>query len=242
MIKSIDNDFDKRLKAAMKEQKVSIKTLSQVAGVSYEMARRYTLGTATPRDDKLELIAKFLKTTPSHLKYGEQESFTTTASEANTLNINQLGGILVDDWDDNTALEDDEVSVPFFKSIELAAGHGANAEEDHNGYKLRFSKAFFRRKGVQKEFVICFPAKGNSMEPVIPNGAVVAVDMSKKEIVDGDIYAICQDGLCRIKRLYKMPNFKVRVNSYNMSEYPDEIAELTEIQIIGRVFHCAFEL
>lgn len=49
----------------------------------------------------------------------------------------------VSEWDSNTPLGDDEVEIPYFKSIELAAGDGCCTNEDHNGYKLRFSKAHY---------------------------------------------------------------------------------------------------
>jgi hypothetical protein len=47
----------------------------------------------------------------------------------------------VDAWDKNTPLPADEVEVPFLKDIEFACGDGRVQCEDHNGFKLRFSKA-----------------------------------------------------------------------------------------------------
>jgi phage repressor protein C with HTH and peptisase S24 domain len=38
----------------------------------------------------------------------------------------------------------------------------------------------------------CFPATGDSMEPMIPDGTTVAVDTNNKRIVDGKLYAIGQ--------------------------------------------------
>ena len=49
--------FATRLKSEMDRKNKSIKDLSLSTGVTYEMARRYTLGTAKPRDEKLERIA-----------------------------------------------------------------------------------------------------------------------------------------------------------------------------------------
>lgn len=78
----------------------------------------------------------------------------------------------VDAWDKNTPLPDDEVEVPFLKDIEFACGDGRVHSEDHNGFKLRFSKATLRRVGANSDGsgVLCFPATGDSMEPVIPTG------------------------------------------------------------------------
>lgn len=144
----------------------------------------------------------------------------------------------VDAWDSSTPLPKDEVEVPFLRDIELAAGDGSLSEEDFNGFKLRFSKSTLRRVGADTggAGVICFPARGNSMEPVIPNGATVAIDTSNKQIIDGEIYAIAQEGLKRIKQLYRRPAGKVLIRSFNRDEYEDEIADEEEIEVLGFVF------
>lgn len=149
----------------------------------------------------------------------------------------------VDAWDKNTPLPDDEVEVPFLKDIEFACGDGRVHDEDHNGFKLRFSKATLRRVGANTDGsgILCFPATGDSMEPVIPDGTTVAVDTNNKRIVDGKLYAIGQtDGgngqLKRIKQLYRKPGGKLIIRSYNNEAYPDEEADIDDVEIIGRLF------
>lgn len=149
----------------------------------------------------------------------------------------------VDAWDKNTPLPDDEVEVPFLKDIEFACGDGRVHSEDHNGFKLRFSKATLRRVGASTDGsgVLCFPATGDSMEPMIPDGTTVAIDTHSKRIVDGRLYAIGQpDGgngqLKRIKQLYRKPGGKLIIRSYNCEAYPDEEADIDSVEIIGRLF------
>lgn len=143
----------------------------------------------------------------------------------------------VDAWDKNTPLPADEVEVPFLKDIEFACGDGRIISEDHNGFKLRFSKATLRRVGANTDgsSVICFPASGDSMEPLIPDGSTVAVDTSYKRIVDGELYAINQGELKRIKQLYRKPGGKLLIRSINRN-YDDEEAEEAEVEVIGFVF------
>ncbi|EPR9225498.1 TPA: LexA family transcriptional regulator [Citrobacter freundii] len=143
----------------------------------------------------------------------------------------------VDTWDRNTPLPKDEVEVPFLKDIEFACGDGRVTDEDYNGFKLRFSKATLRRVGASTDGsgVLCFPASGDSMEPVIPDGATVAVDTGNKRIVDGELYAINQGDLKRIKQLYRKPGGKVLIRSINR-EYDDEEANESDVEIIGFVF------
>lgn len=208
--------------------------IAQKLNVSKAAVSKWEKGDNIPKE--IDRLATLLKVNLNWLRTGKGDI------QSQGVPISDIKPIGVDEWDDNTPITSDEIEVPFFKSIELAAGVGSIIEPDYNGYKLRFAKRFFSRKGVQKEYVVCFPARGNSMEPIIPDGATVAVDITKKQIVDGGIYAICQDGLCRLKRLYLIPNHKLRINSVNSEEYPDEIADIKDVEIIGRVFHCSFEL
>jgi phage repressor protein C with HTH and peptisase S24 domain len=74
------------------------------------------------------------------------------------------------------------------------------------------------------------------MEPVIPSRQAVGIDTGVSKVtLDGDIYAIEHGGLLRVKRLYRMPGGKVRINSYN-SEYPDETVPERDITVLGRIF------
>lgn len=150
-------------------------------------------------------------------------------------NIKELGSF--DLWDRNTPLNSDEVAVPFYQDVRLSAGNGfADDIADYNNFKLRFSKATLRKQGVQFENAVCVIADGNSMEPVIPDGTTVGIDLGNKTIRDGKIYAINHGGLLRIKLLYNMPNEQVKIRSYNSDEHPDEIAELKDISVLGKVF------
>ncbi|HAF2581956.1 TPA: helix-turn-helix transcriptional regulator [Salmonella enterica] len=140
-------------------------------------------------------------------------------------------------WDSKTPLDDDEVEIPFFKSIELAAGTGSCTAMDYNGFKLRFSKSTIRRAGANAENVVAVAVHGDSMAPVIPDGATVTLDTGNKTIKDGAIYAIEQDELFRLKLLYRLPGRRLSIRSYNKDEYPDEEADADSVKIIGRVIH-----
>lgn len=224
-----------RIDQIIKEKNVNKSKLAQIAGVTnqavtfWSKRNQISIDAARKICDALNLSLDWLLT-GNTTKYNDG------------VPLSEIENNTVDEWDNNTPLGLDEVAVPFYKSIELAAGHGTTNVEDYNGFKLRFGKTFLRRKGAQKENVICFPVYGDSMEPRIPNKATVAVDTAKKNIIDGDIYAICQDGLCRVKRLYRMPHNKVRINSYNTVDNPDEIDDLANIEIIGRVFYYSADI
>jgi len=66
-------DFSLRLKELMDRDGSEIKTVNQLKdaiGVTYEMARRYTLGTAKPREEKLKVLADCFRVDISYLDHG----------------------------------------------------------------------------------------------------------------------------------------------------------------------------
>ncbi|MCY1534077.1 HTH-type transcriptional regulator PrtR [compost metagenome] len=144
-------------------------------------------------------------------------------------------------WDDDTPLPDDEVLVPFLKEVELAAGSGRLSIEVSTKRKLRFGKYSLRNQGVDPANARCVTITGNSMEPVLKNGATVGVDVGNTRIVDGDLYAINHGGQLRVKQAYRLPGGGIRLRSFNRDEHPDEEYSPDdmarhEIHVIGRVF------
>lgn len=153
----------------------------------------------------------------------------------------------IQEWGDDTPLDDDEIEVPFLKEVELAAGRGKTTIEISSTRKLRFGKYTVRNLGVQPDQAVCVSISGNSMEPVLQDGGTVAVDRSKSrvsEVQDGKMYALDHGGYVRVKQLYRLARGGLRLRSFNREEHPDEeysaeqlISE--EISIIGRVFWAA---
>lgn len=224
------NTLAERLQFAMDKMGKNQVELAALAGTSQVTISNILNGvTKSPRNGLQ--IAKALKISPEWLLNGTGE-MAQTQIESNVAETDSF-----DLWDRNTPLNDDEVEVPLFQEIRLAAGNGfADDIMDYNNFKLRFSRATLRRQGVQYENAVCVVADGNSMEPVIPDGTTVGIDLGNKTIRDGKIYAINHGGLLRIKLLYNMPNEQVKIRSYNSDEHPDEIAELQDISVLGKVF------
>lgn len=222
-----------RLKQARTQRGLTQKALADLIGVSQAAIQKIETGKAI-QTTKIIDLAQALMVKPEWLSSGEG-AMRSGKSESNIGPESTWAG--VDAWDKNTPLPADEVEVPFLKDIEFACGDGRVHNEDHNGLKLRFSKATLRRVGANSDGagVLCFPASGDSMEPVIPDGATVAVDTSNKRIVDGELYAINQGDLKRIKQLYRKPGGKILIRSLNR-DYADEEADEADVEIIGFVF------
>lgn len=177
--------------------------------------------------ERLGISVRWLRAGDGEMTGGVEQEIESNASILGTLA----------EWDSNTPLLPDDCEVPLYKEIHLSAGNGFSDDiADYNGYKLRFSKSTLRKHGINPADVVCVMADGDSMEPVFPSGATLGIDTGSKTIRDGQIYAINHGGLLRTKILHKLPENKVRIRSYNQSEYPDEEASLDDLSVIGRVF------
>ncbi|HDL7407423.1 TPA: helix-turn-helix transcriptional regulator [Yersinia enterocolitica] len=180
--------------------------------------------TKNPR--KIFELAQALKCSVHWLKTGHQES-----------NATQLEGISL--WEEESEDEEDDVYLPFFKEAQLAAGDGRVVELDCEGKKLKFSLRSLKKLGVKPEEAACMSVWGNSMEPVLPDGATVAINTGNTEIKDGKIYAIDHDGMARVKIMYRLPSGGIRLRSFNTDEFPDEIytgEDSNKIRVVGAVF------
>ena len=225
------NTLSANIVRRMKELGLSQKELAERSGVSQPMIHKLVSGKAKASAKIVEL-AGALQCSPEKLLYG-----IDPVKRDPVQNATYIG--MIDAWDDTTPLGEDEVELPFYTEVQLAAGNGIIAVNENRGPKLRFSKSTLRNKNVDHLAAVCVKVAGNSMEPVLPNGTTVGIDTASKNIVDGKMYAINHEGMLRIKLLYKLPGNGIRVRSYNQDEYPDEIYpgdQAKVITVIGKIF------
>ncbi|HGJ5921851.1 XRE family transcriptional regulator [Arsenophonus apicola] len=220
-----------RIRQARLAKKMTQAELAEKLSVTPQSVQQWETSTE-PKKKRLMKIADVLDIDVNWLLFGERKN--KDGRLENKMNFREIS-----EWDESTPLEDDEVEIPFYKSIELAAGSGCNENKDYNGFKLRYSRSTLRKYGISSKNVYAFTVHGNSMEPVIPNGATVFVNCCDNSIVDGGIYFIEQEDLFRIKILLRQPGKKVIIRSFNSIEYPDEIADLDTVKVIGRVFNAS---
>lgn len=155
------------------------------------------------------------------------------------------GAVHVSTWDSDTPLDDDEVEIPFFKDFSFACGFGSIGEAIANeSRKLRMSKVTLRNLSINKNEAVATSACGDSMFPTIKDGDTIHIDLGRKTIKDGRIFAICIGGLFYAKRLYNLPFGGVRIVSDNSSEFPEESLTAEEIKekeffVVGWIWQIA---
>jgi phage repressor protein C with HTH and peptisase S24 domain len=139
-----------------------------------------------PSDKHMSKIAEYFGVSTDQLR-GRAELGDTREAAPRTEAHAALKDISL--WDDDTPVDDDEVSDPFLREVELAAGSGRFVIEESENASLRFGKRSLRHNGVQFDQAKCVTVRGNSMLPVLRDGATVGVNAGKcaiGDIVDGD--------------------------------------------------------
>ena len=215
-----------RISQRMKDLGLQHKDLVAATGASKGTVTNWINGVNNPTGKRLVQLAQALKTTSSWLLTGNSTPEFTQ----------------VEPWDSNTPLDDDEVEIPFFKDFSFACGGGSIGEAIANETrKLRMSKATLRNLSIMKENAVAATAIGDSMSPTIKDGDTIHVDLGRRNIKDGKIFAICFGGLFYCKRLYNLPLGGLRIVSDNSTEFPEIHLNAQEIidqqlEIIGWVW------
>ena len=215
-----------RINQRMSDLGLQHKDLVAATGASKGTVTNWINGVNNPTGKRLVQLAQALKTTSSWLLTGNSTPEFTQ----------------VEPWDSNTPLDDDEIEIPFFKDFSFACGGGSIGEAIANETrKLRMSKATLRNLSIMKENAVAATAIGDSMSPTIKDGDTIHVDLGRKNIKDGKIFAICIGGLFYCKRLYSLPLGGVRIVSDNSVEFPEIQLSAQEIidqqlEVIGWVW------
>ena len=217
------------LKELLARQGISPTELHRRTGVPQSTLSRILNGKiADPSDKHISRLAEYFGVSTDQLR-GRVE-ISVPGDEPSPPGHEDLKDITL--WDDDTPIEDDEVCIPFLREVELAAGSGRFAIEESEKSKLRFGKRSLRHNGVQFDQAKCVTVRGNSMLPVLRDGATVGVNAGKTsigDIIDGDLYAINHNGQLRVKQLYRLPS-GIRLRSFNREEHPDEDYTFQDMQ------------
>lgn len=228
------------LKELLARHQISAMALHRSTGVPQSTLSRILSGKIVdPSDRHISKIAEYFHISTDRLR-GRDDRAGSGFSDSPPRHA-ELRDILL--WDDDTPVADDEVSIAFLRQVELAAGSGRFAIEESERAKLRFGKRSLRHNGVEFDQAKCVTVRGESMLPVLRDGATVGVNVGKRsleEVIDGDLYALNHNGQLRVKQLYRLA-FGIRLRSFNRDEYPDEDYDYADLEdeqlvILGHVF------
>lgn len=210
--------------------------LARHAGVSQSTLSRILSGKIEhPSDRQIEPLAKFFGVTGDQLR-GYEALPLRQVGKLTDSNIEMLDTEIIEG---NEPLRSDETWLPMLREVEFAAGNGSTQVIENHGAQERFSLPRLSRAGVQPQNAALAVARGDSMMPVIHDGATLGIDKGCKTVIDGKIFVLDHAGMLRVKRLYRLPLNRVRVVSDNHIEYPEEVYSLADPDapiILGKVF------
>ena len=202
------------IKYARKAAGLTQEDIAREIGVSKQTVQKYESGIITTiSSDKIEIIAKLLRTTPAKL----------------------MG------WEDNTSAQsfklfspnvtDDVVTFPVLGSI--AAGYNEMAIEDWSGETIDVPRSFLKGRSKSDFFVL--KVHGDSMYPIYHTDDKVLILRQTFVERSGDVGAVIYDGECATLKRVEIFDDMVRLSPLNPSYPPKELTgtNLEQYHIIG---------
>src|SRR5690606_18976365 len=135
---------------------------------------------------------------------------------------------------------DDFEPVPELPDVRLAASdEGIEVLNEAAAGMLHFRRSFLRQHNADDGRACVVYAAGDSMEPVIPDGAalllVPAQGQSLRDVGGGRICAINYGGKMLVKTITGPPGGMCVARSFNHA-YPDILVEAdVEVRVLGRI-------
>ena len=134
-----------------------------------------------------------------------------------------------------------DVMIPVY-DIVVSAGNGVIVPEFvETKYRLPYQMDWLNKWDAKPEDILIAKIGGRSMEPILWHDDKAVVHRRRREVrKDGLTYLLIYGDEARVKRLYRLADGSLRINSANpdKDQYPDEIVppdEMDSIYIIGQV-------
>ncbi len=135
-------------------------------------------------------------------------------------------------------VNDNIVQLPRFDA-RASAGRGLVPVNEMPIGEVAFARDFLRNLGANPDYCYIIEARGDSMWPTIPDGALLIADASKTEVDDGRIYHFNVMDRALVKRARWSMDGKLFLTSDNMAAgYPPEeftADRIDELRVGGRI-------
>jgi phage repressor protein C with HTH and peptisase S24 domain len=220
--------------AKKKELNLNQLKVGDLMNISQGAVNHYLNGINALNYESASQFAKILQVPVSDFSPRLAKKIQTLVPRDFASNVGAKGNYLL--WDDDNPLPDNKyVLVNYYKDARLAAGDGSYDCTDYNKFKIAFPRGALQKCGVSPNKAVCMTIKGDSMKPILPDGAIVGVNLDGKRIINNEIYAFRYSGDLHVKQLSWNNDNTINIHSFNSSR-KDETAYLEEMEIIGRVF------
>lgn len=203
-LKGIDEIRRENVFKLMKDNGLNRNGLAEKTGISYGLLGHY-IGKNPTKKIGDEIAAK-IETAfgkPKHWLDADHQGGEVLASN---IVVGQIEG---------------DIQVPIYAAY-FCCGHGNDADfEELKGYR-GFPPDFFKTRNLNPKNFVLVCAANDSMSPNIEHKDEVGIDISDKEIRDGEVYAILLDGAKMFKQIFIEAGGNLRLHSFNPN-YPDKM-------------------
>lgn len=227
-MKNDKKELAKYIEDFMKKHDYKLEYIAEQTGASISAVGHYKTGTRTPKDD---FIDKFIEV----FRLGKEEIEKIKIAVA----IDRTPDIIKQQYLKSNArilVDDSFINIPVM--AKASAG---------NGY-INFSNQPLYNKLIRKngfhEHCYLIEVAGNSMEPLIQDGAFVVVDPYQTDYLEGKVYVIRYADEVYIKRVILKPEAKVMILKSINPDYEDiyiPADQSDQIKIIGRAVKFIYE-
>lgn len=212
-------DIGSQIKVLRKAHGYTQASLANVLGVKPTTVASWEQGRNKPLMDKVQKMSMIFNVPIAEIVGGESQG-----------SLNEIPNVV---YPLSDGLE--QVTIPIIGTI--ACGDPITAEENIEGY----TKETFE-KPVPSGTLFALRCKGHSMEPIIPNGALVTL-RAQPDVEDDEIAAVLVDGdnEATLKRI-KHQNGMVMLLPENKDYTPIILNRENPGRIIGKVIHVSWNI
>jgi phage repressor protein C with HTH and peptisase S24 domain len=134
------------------------------------------------------------------------------------------------------------IHLPVYDEISASAGPGSMVPEERSTSAIAFDPQYLRDLGAKPNQCSVITARGESMKPTIPDGAMLVVDHSQVSVEHGCIYVFNVAERLVVKRArWSMDQTLTLISDNPSPDYPDEQFNdegAYQLNVVGRVvFH-----
>nr|WP_245511016.1 XRE family transcriptional regulator [Martelella mediterranea] len=200
--------------------------LARAIGVSKNTLAAYERGETEPTATALNTYRKHCGVNVRWLVTGDGEMFEKKNELPKEASESTIGKT---EW----------LPLPFFEA-EAAAGFGRIALDELPTGSVAFERVFLHDLGASPDKCFLMKARGDSMQPTIPDNSLLIVDQSQTEINHGCIYVFRVGETLLVKRARVRMDNVLELISDNTAAYPPETIDATrshELSVLGRVVY-----
>lgn len=224
-----DTGFSERMTEIIEKEGVSINSFAQKLGVSPPTISRWMKGEADPTRSNLIKLAEQTGINIEWLAIGAGPKYWQNPITEEIILRGQPQPIESSNDETFSMIED-------CREVRISAGSGGFNDEYNPYQTTKVEKAWLDSRRLKAEDCAMFLVSGDSMYPTLKDGEEIIVDRSKKELKDGKIFVLNNEGAMLVKKVQITYN-GITLISQNTEYAPIELnaEQANNLIVIGQV-------